>query len=172
MWPLEWGAGINPDQMHAERVDGYNPLAVADATQRKKEILAAGKGPAFLDIVTYRMSGHSPSDASSYRSKEEMELWEEVDCVKSYGTYLVKNGALTNEQIEELQKIATAKIKRTLELATDTKCSPYSDIALIESVMFSNQSIEKFDDREPEGSSSPRRESPQQTTCTQRALRL
>ena len=91
------GAGINPDQMHAERVDGYNPLAVADATQRKKEILAAGKGPAFLDIVTYRMSGHSPSDASSYRSKEEMELWEEVDCVKSYGTYLIKNGALTNE---------------------------------------------------------------------------
>lgn len=144
------GAGINPDQMHAERVDGYNPLAVADATQRKKEILAAGKGPAFLDIVTYRMSGHSPSDASSYRSKEEIELWEEVDCVKSYGTYLIKNGALTNKQIEELQKITTAKIKRTLELATDTKCSPYSDIALIESVMFSNQSIEKFDDREPE----------------------
>ena len=144
------GAGINPDQMHAERVDGYNPLAVADATQRKKEILAAGKGPAFLDIVTYRMSGHSPSDASSYRSKEEMELWEEVDCVKSYGTYLVKNGALTNEQLEELQKITTAKIKRTLELATDTECSPYSDITLIESVMFSNQSIDKFDDREPE----------------------
>ena len=144
------GAGINPDQMHAERVDGYNPLAVADATQRKKEILAAGKGPALLDIVTYRMSGHSPSDASSYRSKEEMELWEEVDCVKSYGTYLVKNGALTNEQLEELQKITTAKIKRTLELATDTECSPYSDITLIESVMFSNQSIDKFDDREPE----------------------
>src|SRR5690554_351421 len=25
------GAGVNPDQMHAERVDGYNPLAVIDA---------------------------------------------------------------------------------------------------------------------------------------------
>jgi 2-oxoisovalerate dehydrogenase E1 component len=144
------GAGINPDQMHAERVDGYNPLAVADATQRKKEILASGNGPAFLDIVTYRISGHSPSDASSYRSKEEMELWEEVDCVKSYGTYLVENGVLTTDQLEELQKTTTAKIKRTLELATDTQRSPYSDINLIESVMFSNHSIEKMDDREPE----------------------
>ena len=25
------GAGLIPDQMHAERVDGYNPLAVIDA---------------------------------------------------------------------------------------------------------------------------------------------
>ena len=33
------GAGINPSQMHAERVDGYNPLAVADATLRCKNKL-------------------------------------------------------------------------------------------------------------------------------------
>ncbi len=29
------GAGVNPENMHAERVDGYNPLAVADAVERK-----------------------------------------------------------------------------------------------------------------------------------------
>ena len=144
------GAGINPDQMHAERVDGYNPLAVADATLRKKDILLSGKGPAFLDIVTYRMSGHSPSDASSYRSKEEMELWEKVDCVKSYANYLIENGLLTNEHAEEIQKKTTLKIRHSLELAINTKISPYSNIELIESVIFSNQSIEKFDDREAE----------------------
>ncbi|MCW3055529.1 MAG: Pyruvate/2-oxoglutarate dehydrogenase, partial [Chthonomonadales bacterium] len=33
------GAGLNPEQMHAERVDGYNPLAVIDAIARKKAIL-------------------------------------------------------------------------------------------------------------------------------------
>ena len=69
------GAGVNPDNMHAERVDGYNPLAVADAIERKKEILLAGKGPVLLDTITYRLSGHSPSDASSYRTREELELW-------------------------------------------------------------------------------------------------
>ena len=143
------GAGINPDQMHAERVDGYNPLAVADATLRKKDILLSGS-TCFLDIVTYRMSGHSSSDASSYRSKEEMELWEKVDCVKSYANYLIKNGLLTNEHAEEIQKKTTLKIRHSLELAINTKISPYSNIELIESVMFSNQSIEKFDDREAE----------------------
>ena len=34
------GAGLNADQMHAERVDGYNPLAVIDAYKRKKQILS------------------------------------------------------------------------------------------------------------------------------------
>ena len=33
------GAGLNADQLHAERVDGYNPLAVIDAYKRKRTIL-------------------------------------------------------------------------------------------------------------------------------------
>ena len=32
-----------------------------------------------LDTVTYRFSGHSPSDASSYREKDEVEAWQVVD---------------------------------------------------------------------------------------------
>ena len=68
------GAGVNADMMHAERMDGYNPLAVIDAFRRKKKILVDKKGPVLLDTLTYRFSGHSPSDASSYRSKEEVKL--------------------------------------------------------------------------------------------------
>ncbi|RPH74936.1 dehydrogenase, partial [bacterium] len=59
------GAGANPEMMHAERVDGYNPLAVIDAFRRKKKILLDRKGPVLLDTITYRIRGHSPSDASS-----------------------------------------------------------------------------------------------------------
>ena len=42
------GAGVNPEQMHAERVDGYNPLAVIDAYRRKLQIIKEKKGPVFL----------------------------------------------------------------------------------------------------------------------------
>ncbi len=66
------GLGVNPEAMHAERVDGYNPLAVADAVERKKKILEEGLGPVLLDTITYRFSGHSPSDASAYRDKAEV----------------------------------------------------------------------------------------------------
>ncbi len=144
------GAGINSNQMHAERVDGYNPLAVADATERQKKILLDGQGPALLDVITYRMSGHSPSDASSYRSKEEMELWEEADCVRAFGEYLISNGAITEADAEAMKTKITSKVIKAMKLATDESVSPYSDINLIETVMYSNGKVEKFDDREPE----------------------
>ncbi|WP_372794677.1 thiamine pyrophosphate-dependent enzyme [Pontiella sp.] len=144
------GAGVNPDQMHAERVDGYNPLAVADATERKKKILQDGKGPVLLDIITYRMSGHSPSDASSYRSKEEMEMWEAADCVRSFGEYLIENGAMSKKDADALKAKVVAKVSKAMKLAIDESVSPYSDPNMIEGVMYSNLKVEKFDDREPE----------------------
>lgn len=144
------GAGINPEQMHAERVDGYNPLAVADATLRQKEVLLAGKGPALLDVVTYRLSGHSPSDASSYRSKEEMELWEEADCVKQFGDYLLAHGTITEADAAALKEKVVAKVSRAMKLAIDDSVSPLCDLGLIEKVMFSNEKIGKFDARQPE----------------------
>jgi len=74
-------AGLNRWNFHAETVDGNNPLAVIDAIRRKKEVLAKGEGPVLLDIITYRQSGHSPSDASSYRTREELDAWKAVDAI-------------------------------------------------------------------------------------------
>ncbi|MDR3329329.1 MAG: thiamine pyrophosphate-dependent dehydrogenase E1 component subunit alpha, partial [Prevotellaceae bacterium] len=79
------GAGVNPEQLHAERVDGYNPLAVIDAYRRKRKILAEKNGPVLLDVVTYRVSGHSPSDSSSYRTKEEIDAWVAEDAIVEFG---------------------------------------------------------------------------------------
>ncbi len=53
-------ARASPDQMHAERVDGCNPLAVIDGVRRKKKLLLEGKGPVLLDVVTYRCPATPP----------------------------------------------------------------------------------------------------------------
>ena len=84
-------AGISPDALHAERIDGYNPLAVIDAYTRKLPV-AKSEGPVLLDVVTYRISGHSPSDSSSYRTKEEIEAWQEQDSIIAFGKQLVEAG--------------------------------------------------------------------------------
>ena len=55
------GAGVTPSQMHAERVDGWNPLAVIDAYRRKKEIIANGEGPVLLDVVTVWLATPPPT---------------------------------------------------------------------------------------------------------------
>jgi 2-oxoisovalerate dehydrogenase E1 component len=144
------GAGVNPDNMHSERVDGYNPLAVADAVARKKELLLAGKGPVLLDTLTYRISGHSPSDASSYRTPEEVKLWQESDSINEYENYLAANGVASKEELAGLKKKAAEKLLEVVKLATNDEISPRLGGAFIEQVMFSNGKAEKFDDREPE----------------------
>jgi 2-oxoisovalerate dehydrogenase E1 component len=146
------GAGVNPEQMHAERVDGYNPLAVADAIERKKKILLEGRGPVLLDVVTYRYSGHSPSDASSYRTKEEVALWQDVDCITSYGNNLVAQKLATAAELEDIRKTAVARMTRVCALAVSLEVSPRIPVHSeeIAELMFSNGNAEKLDDRAPE----------------------
>ena len=93
------GAALNADQMHAERIDGYNPLAVIDAIERKRKVIAEGRGPVLLDTLTYRFSGHSPSDASAYRTKEEVEAWQRIDPLTTYAAQLVEAGCCTQADI-------------------------------------------------------------------------
>ncbi len=144
------GAGVNPQNMHAERVDGYNPLAVADAIKRKKQILLAGEGPVLLDTITYRFSGHSPSDPSTYRTKEEIESWQAVDGLEGYKEYLQKHGLLSDGECQEMIEKVRKKIKHITQLATSEEISPRPNGDLIEQVMFSNQRMDKMGEGQPE----------------------
>jgi 2-oxoisovalerate dehydrogenase E1 component len=144
------GAGVNPDNMHAERVDGYNPLAVADAIERKKKILEGGKGPVLLDTITYRLSGHSPSDASSYRTKDEIAAWEEADALHSFKEYLTENDVAKGSELEETREGIRSRLTEVLKLAIDEKTSPRIEGERIASFMFSNTPMERLEEREPE----------------------
>jgi 2-oxoisovalerate dehydrogenase E1 component len=144
------GAGVNPENMHAERVDGYNPLAVAEAMSRKKQILEEGRGPVLMDTITYRVSGHSPSDASSYRTKDEVELWKDADAIASYRKYLLDNKVAKEADFEEMDARVNEKLKKAMRLATDLELSPRMQGEEIAGYMFSDAKVEKFDDREPE----------------------
>ncbi len=148
--PARIGYGVNPDGMHAERVDGFNPLAVADAIERKKALLLEGRGPVLMDTITYRLSGHSPSDASSYRTKEEIDTFREQDALSSFAAYLEKHGVITPDELADYKEQVVRKISTTMRLAIDDEISPHVNGAFIESVMFSNGTVEAFDTREPE----------------------
>ncbi len=147
-------SGVSPTQFHAETVDGFNPLAVIDAMERKLALLRNGQGPVMLETLTYRFSGHSVSDQNAYRTKEEMDAWKEVDPLTTYPAALVEAGVLTQAEVDAI--LAETKERMTLicKAAADPEISPYCDFkkdpAVVERIMFSNQKVEKFDDREPE----------------------
>ena len=153
-FPARLGAGFNPEAWHAERVDGYNPLAVIDAFRRKKALLEKKEGPCLLDVVTYRYSGHSPSDQSSYRTKEEMEAWQAEDCILAYGRKLIEAGVATQADLDAIQTYVKDVIFEMYKLAIDETVSPRMDLVkdneLLGDMMFSNGSVDSLGDAKPE----------------------
>ncbi|MFA7636438.1 MAG: thiamine pyrophosphate-dependent enzyme [Monoglobales bacterium] len=148
------GAGVNPEQLHAERVDGYDPLAVIDAIKRKREILEQKKGPVLMDTLTYRYTGHSPSDAMTYRTKEEVDAWEAQDSIKAYKEKLIGAGIAKEEQFAEIDEYTIGLITKSCKMASDDEISPRMDLYKvpdeIEKIMYSNGSVEKMEDRKPD----------------------
>jgi 2-oxoisovalerate dehydrogenase E1 component len=134
------GAAVNPQKMHAETVDGNNPLAVADAFHRKRPIIENGDGPVLLDILTYRQSGHSPSDASAYRVREEIEQWRRMDPLKEYAAKLKGAGLADDAALAAIDAYATKKVTKACRLAVDLDVSPRVKAAerpeLIDNMMF------------------------------------
>jgi 2-oxoisovalerate dehydrogenase E1 component len=145
------GLGVNPEAMHAERVDGYNPLAVADAVERKRALLLAGQGPVLLDTVTYRFSGHSPSDASAYRTKEEIDLWMQQDALVGYGNYLYLHGHMDDSTMSDLGEEIVEQLVKVLRAAVSLEVSPRFSIGgeEIGALMFSNGQRERMAEGTP-----------------------
>ena len=146
-----FGAGVSPTQLHAERVDGYNPLAVIDAMKRKRAIIEEGRGPVLLDTITYRMTGHSPSDASTYRTKEEMDAWAEHDVLVNYEKKLVEAKVAKADDFAQMREEIRERMMKICRLAIDEEVSPRMDMKanpnLISDIMFSNEKVSKMEDR-------------------------
>ena len=146
------GAGITPNQMHAERIDGWNPLAVIDAYKRKMELLKNNDGPVLLDVVTYRLLGHSTSDQNAYRTKEEIEDWRSYDPIIKYRQSLVEAGVAEDSKFEEILKETSERMTMICKAASDKEISPYVDFVkepdYVANLMFSNQTVRSMD---PEG---------------------
>ena len=153
--PARMAAGLSPTQFHVERIDGYNPLAVMDAYERLIPV-AKKDGPVMLDVVTYRISGHSPSDSSSYRTKEEIAEWESNDSIIAFGKELVEAGICSDAELEEIKAMVVSDMERNMKLAIDDEISPRIDIFgaeqnVIANMMFSNQKMRTMEEgREPE----------------------
>jgi len=138
-------AAVNVEAMHAETVDGTNPLAVADAVSRKRALLLRGAGPALLDVECYRSTGHSTTDANAYRTKEEMERWAAFDPVHSFAAKLIDNGVASAAEVETLRAEIAETIRMVTAAAVDPSIAPIVDVPndpmLIGRLMFSNAEI-------------------------------
>jgi 2-oxoisovalerate dehydrogenase E1 component len=73
---LQRGAGYG---IEGSRVDGNDPVAVAETVGAAVARCRAGEGPALVEAMTYRVHGHVEGDPAGYRDEEELAHWLERD---------------------------------------------------------------------------------------------
>jgi len=142
---------IAQNQLNAERINGWNPLAIIDAYRRKMKLIKEGKGPVLLDVVTYRLGGHSTSDVLTYRTPEEEELWRALDPLTVFPKQIIDAGVATEKEIKKVHDAVVDRNHRMFMLASDPEIAPFTDYKkdplFLENFMFSNQHVAKMDER-------------------------
>jgi TPP-dependent pyruvate/acetoin dehydrogenase alpha subunit len=114
--------------MPGETVDGNDVRAVHAAAGKAVELARSGNGPFLVETVTYRWSGHSKSDASRYRTREEIAAWKEKCPIIRFKARLLEDG-IQKSEIEAIQAGADAAIREAVAFA---EASPEPDLAEIE----------------------------------------
>jgi pyruvate dehydrogenase E1 component alpha subunit len=107
----------------ADRASAYNlEKVVIDGNDADEVYLTAvkymnrarrGGGPALIEAMTYRHSGHSRADPAKYRPDGELEKWLERDPLKIYRERLLGQGL-----VEATLKDVEAEVMRQVDEAT------------------------------------------------------
>src|SRR5438046_6905800 len=110
--------------MPGEIVDGMNFREVRDNVAEVVDSIRKEPHPAFLEARTYRYRGHSMSDPASYRTKDELEKYRLDDPITRLRAQLTREGKLTNEQFDRLDRQAKAAALASVKFAEESPVPP------------------------------------------------
>lgn len=111
--------------MEGVRGDGNDVEAVFHLASEAVERARRGQGPTFVELDTYRWREHCGPNYDNhlgYRTEDEFLEWRKRCPVENYRAYLVREGRLTEDDLEK----ATAAIRQEVNAAFDfAKASPW-----------------------------------------------
>ena len=110
-----------------ETIDG-NDIHEVYSTVKKAVAYVKKHGPKLIVCNTYRIMGHSKSDANVYRTKAEVDAWKKKCPIKALGRYLLKNKIFSKTQLDAIEKEAAADIESAVAYAEH---SPYPSVDTI-----------------------------------------
>ena len=99
-------------------VDGIDPIASYAVFKNAVEYIRAGHGPAFVHGHVIRPYSHSLSDDEKlYRPEVERQLETSRDPITRFQLFLIKEGILDEQGIEQVEKEVEAEVQEASEQA-------------------------------------------------------
>ena len=112
----------------SEFVDGMDVLAVREATLRAVERARKDYLPTLLEIRTYRFMGHSMSDPGNYRTRAEIEKYQERDPIKLFSATLLDEKIADEKTLEEIDRKVREEVEDSLRFADESPLPDPSEL--------------------------------------------
>lgn len=104
----------------SEFVDGMDVLEMRHATERAVKRAREESLPTLLEARTYRYMGHSMSDPGNYRTRAEIEKYQERDPIRLFGNRLKENRVLSDDVIASLEAQIKAEVEQAVRFADES----------------------------------------------------
>jgi len=98
-------------------VDGNDVLAVHAAAKEALDRARAGKGPTLLELVTYRITGHSRRDPALYQPEEEKKKALANEPIGRLAARLKVDGIADDKALAEIRDSVKAEIEEAVKRA-------------------------------------------------------
>jgi pyruvate dehydrogenase E1 component alpha subunit len=115
-------------------VDGNDADAIYRVAKTAIDKARAGGGPALIEALTYRHSGHSRADPGAYRPKEEVAAWMAKDPIPMYRARLAELG-IGEAAIQMIEDDVAAQVDDATEIA---KASGLPSLDMIETQVWAD----------------------------------
>ncbi len=114
--------------------DGQDIEKVYKAAKKAVDHVRAGKGPYFLELMTYRYRGHSMSDSNAYRSRDEERMWSNRDPIIMLRDRLIEAGEITKDDFKAMDTEVLDEIED--EIIAFAESSPEPRVEDLEKYVF------------------------------------
>ena len=98
-------------------VDGNDVLKVYEAAKQAVDRARQGKGPTLLELVTYRITGHSRRDPCNYQPEAERKIALEKEPIKRFAQVLLQQGVADQARLDAIGKAVDAEIEAAVKAA-------------------------------------------------------
>jgi len=119
-------------EIASEFVDGMDVLQMRQAVQRAVKRAREEALPTLIEARTYRYMGHSMSDPGNYRTRAEIEKYQERDPIKTFITTLKQNGVIDDDALAEIEAQVKEAVERSVRFAEESPLPEsgelYSDV--------------------------------------------
>ena len=114
--------------MPGRSVNGMRCEDVHEAIAEACAHVRAGNGPILLDIKTYRYKGHSMSDPQKYRTKEEVEAYQQQDPIEQVRVTLLERKWATEKELEAMEDSAKLEVDEAVKFAEESPAPPDDEL--------------------------------------------